>query len=76
MELSGLKYLASGGESIDSIALDVYGDEKYAAEILCVNPKLSGVMVFQGNEEILLPVVDVPEESADNVYMPDDAPWK
>ena len=76
MELSGLRYVAADGESFDSVAMEVYGDEKYAAELLNANPALAGKMVFEGGEEIQLPVVEVPEEEMENAYMPDRAPWK
>ena len=36
--MSGYEYHCAGGETFDSAALEIYGDEKYAAELLCANP--------------------------------------
>ena len=72
MRLSGKTWIASAGETFDLIALYVYGDERYAAEILCVNPALSGTLVFEGGEQVLLPVVTVAAEG----QTPETAPWK
>ena len=73
MEMSGLQYTCAGGETFDSIALELFDDEKYAADLLCANPELCGMSVFTGNEEVLLPVIDT---SADEDEMPVKAPWK
>jgi len=50
MILSGTKYLCVAGETWDYIALVVYGNEKYAAELLAANPKFSCSPVFVGGE--------------------------
>ena len=52
-----------------------YGDEKYAADILCANPSLCLIPIFSGGELLDLPVVDMPEDE-DEEYMPQTAPWK
>lgn len=74
MDMSGYVYISSAGESADSIARDVYGDEKYAAELLCTNPELALKVRMEGGEEWLLPVIDIPSE--DTKEIPDKAPWK
>lgn len=74
MTLSGKSYRCSAGETFDSVALMVYGDEKYAAELLSANPLLCRIPIFTGGETLLLPVVEMPE--GDNNYMPSTAPWK
>ena len=76
MTLSGKGYHCSAGETFDSIALAVYGDEKYAADLLGANPALCRVPVFTGGELLLLPVVTVPEDASTPERMPDVAPWK
>ncbi len=76
MTLSGKAYHASAGETFDSIALAVYGNEKYAADILCANPALCHVPVFTGGELVLLPVVAAQEDESTPEMMPDVAPWK
>ena len=81
MELSGNTYVCSYGETFDSIAKDVYGDEVFAAEILCVNPKLSGKYVLDAGDKINLPLIYTPDNEEDE---DDDivdtavpvAPWK
>lgn len=72
MIYSGYAYPASRGDTFDSIALEVYGDEKYAAEILSLNPELTGKLVFDGGEMVYLPVIAIPEET----YAEAKAPWK
>ena len=74
MEMSGYSYTASAGETADSIALDLFGDEKYAAELLCANPELALKARMTGGEEWLLPVIDIPAEGAQAA--PETAPWK
>lgn len=73
MILSGNGYRCSGGETFDSVALEVYGDERYAAELLCANPELCTTAVFSGGEILLLPVVEIPEAGE---TLPAEAPWK
>lgn len=68
-------YVCRAGECFDSVALAVYGDEKYAAELLCANPKLCRIPVFEGGEEMNCPVLPLPDRRAD-LYIPDQAPWK
>ena len=74
MTLSGTQYQCVAGETFDSIALVVYGNEKYAAELLCANPLLCTMPIFTGGEILELPVVDVMPESVK--YTPETAPWK
>lgn len=72
---SGYVYHCSAGESFDSVALQIYGDEKYAAELLCANVKYCEKMVFTGGEELVLPVVEVAAD-ADTGGQIGAAPWK
>ena len=74
MEMSGYGYICSAGESLHSIARSIYGDERYAADLSCVNPEHSGYFVFGGGELLRLPVVVVPEDPG--TTMPTVAPWK
>lgn len=73
MVMSGYQYVCSGGESFDSIARDVYQDEKYAAELMCANPHLCDLFVFTGGERMLLPIIDAGSDSDES---PVNAPWK
>ena len=76
MTLSGQVYKCAAGEMVDNVALAVYGDEKYACEILCANPKHSLTQVFSGGELLQLPVVEIPENNTGSARMSDVAPWK
>jgi len=74
IQMSGLGYTCSAGETFDSVGRDVYGDEKYAADLLCANPEYAAIMMFAGGEVLLLPVVEaLPEGSA---ALPETAPWR
>ena len=75
MTLSGQAYKCSAGETFDSVALEVYGAEKYACDLLCANPSLCRKTVFTGGEILELPVVEI-QETGKAGYMPANAPWK
>lgn len=74
MEMSGYGYRASAGETVDGIARDIYGDEKYAAELLCANPEHTLKVRMTGGEMWRLPVIDIPPD--DMMEIPEKAPWK
>lgn len=75
MEMSDYGYKCAGGETWDGIALELWGDEKYASDLICANPQYSQKIVFTGGELLYLPVVRVPEN--DGVSTPPaTAPWK
>lgn len=80
MDLSGFVYNCSGGETFDSIAFEIWEDEKYAADLLCANPEYSAQQVFTGGEMLFVPVVEVNEEDEDDdgeiETEPLTAPWK
>ena len=65
VELSGFVYRCSAGETFDMVALNIYDHEKYAADLM-----------FQGDEVLSLPVVEIPENENENEYAPSTAPWK
>lgn len=74
MDMSGFIYTCSAGETFDSVAREIYGDEKYAAELLCANPEHALKIMFTGGEELFLPsIVIYPEELAE---LPVTPPWK
>lgn len=75
MTLSGYVRKASAGETFDSVAMEVYGDEKYAAELLCANVELCEKMVFTGGEEILLPEIEIAADEKTGQQI-STAPWK
>ena len=76
MENSGFIYRCSAGEAFDSIALQVYGDEKYAAQLMEMNPDFCGKMVFSGGEELKLPVVETYAADEGGRHVTAKAPWR
>ena len=76
MTLSGYTYQCSAGETFDMVALAVYDDEKYAADLMTANPDLVHMMVFECGELLFLPVVEVPDTDDETGYAPSKAPWK
>lgn len=76
MTLSGQTYRCSAGEMFDSIALVLYGDEKYACELLMANPEQSLTQVFTGGEVLQLPIVATPVNDIGAITMSEIAPWK
>ncbi len=74
MEMTGYGYKASAGETAAGIAHNVYGSEKYAAELLCANPEHSLKIRMTGGEVWRLPQIAVPQ--ADAQEAPEKAPWK
>ena len=78
MTLSETQYQCVAGETFDSVALEVYGDESYACELLCASPTLCMIPIFTGGELLDLPIVEIPDEDDedDEAFMPPDAPWK
>lgn len=67
-------YIASAGESVDSIALKIYGDERYAKDILISNPQISGKMFLTGGERLMLPEMENTLDREGNSIS--QAPWK
>lgn len=67
-------YHCSAGETWDSVALKIYGDEKYACDLMMENPTLCLITMFTGGEEIRTPDLDIPDGEAE--YVPATAPWK
>ena len=76
LEMSRYIYVCAGGESFDSIARDLWQDEKYAAELMCTNPEHSAKVVFTGGEKLYLPVIEPPEDEMRAASEPEKAPWK
>ena len=74
MTLDGYVYYCSAGETFDSVALAIFGDEKYAAELMNANPGLCNLVVFVGGEVIWTPVIDIPSEGKEGAQSV--APWK
>lgn len=75
-EMSGYLYKCSAGETFDSVALQIYDNEKYACELMNANPHLVRKSVFDGTESLFLPIVEISENEQKNEYIPASAPWK
>lgn len=75
MQFSGQAIKCAGGETFDSLALELFGNERYAADMMNANPELCRLVRFEGGETLYLPVVDVPEEEGPDTQ-PTTAPWK
>lgn len=78
MTLSGTLYQCTAGETFDSVALEVYGDEMYAPEIMSANPEYSTIPIFSGGELLDLPIIEIPddEEEEQEEYASATPPWK
>lgn len=81
MELSGNVYVCAYGDTFDLVAKEVYGDERYAPDILCANPELSGKYILDAGDEVYLPLIYIPEAEEDTDEDEQDlpiptAPWK
>lgn len=76
IEYSGFEYTCAANESFDSVALVVYGDEKYAADLMNANPDYCGLFVFNGGEVLQLPLLDVPTNDRETALANTIAPWK
>lgn len=73
---SGYEYHTAANESFDGVALGIYGDEKYAADLMNANPDYCGQFVFNGGEVLQLPALDVPTNNDEARFANTIAPWK
>lgn len=76
MEISNKPWRCTAGESFDSIALALYGNEKYAAELLSANPELCGTVAFAGGERLRVPILNIIDSEQENDYPASNAPWR
>lgn len=70
-KISGyINYIANEGDTYDSISLSAYNDEKMAWNILQANPYLMDIVIFEGGERLIIPVLE-------NAETPDSLPpWR
>ena len=76
MDVRKEKYRCAGGETFDSVALMLYGDERYAAQLITVNPELVGMRAFAGGEMLRLPDMEITDETGEEAYAGSVAPWR
>ncbi len=71
MQIVGYRFhKAKVGETPDILALQYYSDEFMASYILDANPRYNDVMIYEGGEELTIPVFDTVE--SDKTL----APWR
>lgn len=71
MEITGyLTHKAKTGETPDILALKYYNDEFMASYILEANVQYNDVIIYEGGEEILIPVFDTLDDDTTL------APWR
>ncbi|MBQ9000267.1 MAG: hypothetical protein IJ087_23085 [Eggerthellaceae bacterium] len=63
-------YTTTQSDTFDLIAYDLYGDEYLATDIVDLNPEYSGVVVFDADVELKVPIYDS-DTGAETV-----APWR
>lgn len=64
------KYVASYGETWESISMDFYDTPYKVAELISCNPQYSDVLIFEENTELSIPILE-------DAKMSDTlAPWK
>lgn len=54
-----IDYVAQGGDTFDSIALAAYNEERMASAIIAENPDLCDVLIFEGGENVQIPIVEL-----------------
>lgn len=64
------KYVASYGETWETISMDFYGTPYKIAELISCNPQYSDVLIFEENTELSIPIL---ESVSSNATL---APWK
>jgi hypothetical protein len=72
----GLVHICAAGETFDGIALQEYGDESYASELLMANPALDHITEFSGGEVLAVPEIEIPDEDDEEGAAATSAPWK
>ena len=69
-------YRAVAGDTFDTAALVIWGNEKYAGELMQANLLLCGKGVFTGGERLIIPQISLPAEDRAAGYTSQSAPWK
>ncbi|TCZ73058.1 LysM domain-containing protein [Paenibacillus albiflavus] len=54
----GYNYTTLAGDTFDSIALDFYNEETHASTIIQMNLQYRNVLIFQGGEKLLIPIIE------------------
>lgn len=71
MQITGyLKHIAKTGETPDILAFKYYNEEFMSSYILEANVQYNDVVIYEGGEELLIPVFDTIEDDSTQ------PPWK
>ena len=62
--ISYLEYRTRAGDTLDSLALTMYNEEKLAKYIIDFNPEHADVIVFDANVPLRLPIMEDVETPA------------
>lgn len=55
------EYTCRAGDSFDLLAGQAYGNERMSSTIVAANPDYCDVVLFEGGEELEIPIVDATE---------------
>lgn len=66
-------YEPVAGETWDSLAFDLYTDEKMSSRLIAENKEYADVLIFEGGEVLAIPILDEDEEEETPDSMP---PWR
>lgn len=58
MDDNYMVYMTQAGDTFDSIAFELYSDEKLASSIMELNPSLTDVLIFDAGVEVLAPILE------------------
>lgn len=56
-------YTTQAGDTFDSIAFELYSDEKLASRIIELNPQLADVLIFDADIEVIAPIIEEDEDT-------------
>lgn len=75
MTLTDYVYRCSAGETFDIVSREIWGDERWAADLMTANVEYADKIVFDGGEQLRIPVVDITLDSQTGDII-GSAPWK
>ena len=64
-------YKTKSGDTFDSIAFALLGDEKYTKELMEANPGYLDVVIFSGGVSLTIPDIDISDTTIGNL-----PPWR
>lgn len=69
-------FTCAANDSWDLISLMFFKNERYAPDLMNVNPEYCGQATFRGGEVILIPDIPEAEETEEAQLANTSAPWK